>query len=53
MVLQKKSGIQIGDFVTEFKIENLDRPNKSIIYPFAILLLIGFGSLNYRRKPIS
>jgi len=46
----KKSGFETGDFISEFKIENLDRPNKRIIYPLAILLLIIFGYLNYRRK---
>jgi len=46
----KKSGFKTGDFISEFKIENLDRPNKRIIYPLAILLLIIFGYLNYRRK---
>jgi len=48
--LAKKDGIKIGDIITEFKIENLDRPNKGIVYPFALLILIGFGYLNYRRK---
>jgi len=47
----KKSGFKTGDYISEFKIENLDRPNKEIIYPLAILLLIIFGYLNYRRKP--
>ena len=42
----------MGDIITEFKIENLDRPNKAIVYPFALLFLGGFGFLNYRRKPI-
>ena len=46
----KKSGFETGDFISEFKIENLDRPNKGIVYPVAILLLIIFGYLNYRRK---
>ena len=41
----------MGDRISEFKIENLDRPNKAIIYPFALLFLIGFGYLNYRRQP--
>ena len=50
--LAKKSGMETGDVISEFKIENLDRPNKAIIYPFAILLLFAFGYLNYRRKPI-
>ena len=40
--LAKKDGIEMGDIITEFKIENLDRPNKAIVYPFALLLLIGF-----------
>ncbi|MDB4241253.1 TRAP transporter permease [Candidatus Pelagibacter sp.] len=46
----KKSGFETGDYISEFKIENADRPNKGIIYPMAILLLIIFGYLNYRRK---
>ncbi len=50
MAKLKKSGFETGDFISEFKIENLDRPNKRIIYPLAILLLIIFGYLNYRRK---
>ena len=31
----KKNGMEMGDIITEFKIENLDRPNKAIVYPFA------------------
>ncbi|MDA9974522.1 TRAP transporter permease [Candidatus Pelagibacter sp.] len=46
----KKSGFETGDYISEFKIENADRPNKGIIYPIAIILLIIFGYLNYRRK---
>jgi len=46
----KKSGFETGDYISEFKIENADRPNKGIIYPIAILLLIIFGYLNSRRK---
>ncbi|MDA9860727.1 TRAP transporter permease [Candidatus Pelagibacter sp.] len=46
----KKSGFETGDYISEFKIENADRPNKGIIYPIAILMLIIFGYLNYRRK---
>ena len=49
--LAKKDGIETGDIITEFKIENLDRPNKAIIYPFALLFLFVFGYLNYKRKP--
>ena len=48
--LAKKHGIEMGDIVTEFKIENLDRPNKGIVYPFALLVLSVFGYMNYRRK---
>ena len=46
----KKSGFETGDYISEFKIENVDRPNKGIIYPIAILLLIIFGYLNSRRQ---
>ena len=46
----EKSGFKSGDLISEFKIENLDRPNKGIVYPLAILLLIIFGYFNYRRK---
>ena len=49
--LAKKEGFVTGDLISEFKVENLDRPNKAIVYPFAILLLFIFGYLNYRRKP--
>ena len=46
----KKSGMQMGDIISNFKIENPDRPNKSIVYPFALISLLVFGYLNYRRK---
>jgi len=48
--LAKKDGMEMGDIITEFKIENLDRPNKAIVYPFALLLLFSFGYFNYRRE---
>jgi len=48
--LAKKSGFEPGDIISEFKIENLDRPSKAIVYPIAISLLFVFGYLNYRRK---
>ena len=41
---------EISETEYEFKIENLDRPSKAIVYPIAILLLFVFGYLNYRRK---
>ena len=47
--LAKKSGIEMGDIITEFKIENLNRPDKIIIYPIALLLIFVFGFLNMRR----
>ena len=36
--LAKKNGMELGDIITEFKIENLDRPSKAIVYPFALIL---------------
>tara|TARA_B100001989_G_scaffold168872_1_gene121717 strand:- start:542 stop:1951 length:1410 start_codon:yes stop_codon:yes gene_type:complete len=48
--LAKKSGFETGDIITEVKTENLMRPNKSIIYPFSVILLILFGFMNYKRK---
>ena len=48
--LAKKSGFETGDLISEFKIENLDRPNKIIVYPLATILLFIFGYLNKRRK---
>ena len=46
----KKSGIETGDVISNFKVENLERPNKAIVYPFSLLLLFGFGYFNYKRK---
>jgi len=46
----KKSGIQKGDIISNLKIENPDRPNKIIVYPFAFILLLVFGFLNYKKK---
>jgi TRAP transporter 4TM/12TM fusion protein len=48
--LAKKSGVKPGDIISDFKVENLERPNKAVIYPFSFLLLFGFGYLNYKRK---
>ena len=48
--LAKKSGFETGDILTEVKIENKDRPSKNIIYPFALVFLLIFGYLNYRKK---
>ncbi len=46
----KKSGFEMGDYISEFKIENSDRPSKNIVYPIAILLLVVFGYFNFKRK---
>ena len=46
----KKSGFEMGDYISEFKIENSDRPSKNIVYPMAILLLVVFGYFNLKRK---
>ena len=47
--IAKKSGIEMGDYITELKIENANRPNKIIVYPIALFLLLVFGYLNKRR----
>ena len=48
--LAKKNGIETGDVISNLKIENLNRPNKAIIYPFSLSILFIFGYLNYRRE---
>ena len=45
----KKSGFEMGDYISEFKIENRDRPDKDWIYLFALILLGLFGFSNYKR----
>ena len=49
----KKSGIQMGDIISNFKIENPDRPNKAIVYPFALIFLLFFGYTNFKSGKIS
>lgn len=46
-------GLVVGDTIDEFKTVNPDRPNKAIIYPFALLLLLIFGYSNFRRSKIA
>ena len=46
----KKYGIRKGDIISSFKIENPDRPNKAVVYPIALIILIIFGYFNYRSK---
>ena len=38
--LAKKEGFEMGDIISEFKTENLDRPNKFIVYPFFLHFII-------------
>ncbi len=48
--IAKKSGLDMGDIINEFKIENQNRPKKEIIYPIALIVLSIFGYLNVRRR---
>ena len=48
--IAKKSGLDTGDIINEFKIENQNRPKKETIYPIALILLSIFGYLNIRRR---
>lgn len=46
----EQAGIDFGDFVTEFDIEQLDRPPKEIVYPFGLVLLGFVLLLQLRRR---
>ncbi len=46
----KKNGLEMGDYISEFKIENSARPSKNIVYPIALILLVICGYFNIRRK---
>ena len=46
----KKSGFEMGDYISELKIENSNRPSKLYVYQIAGIFLLIFGYLNYRRK---
>ena len=46
----KKNGFEMGDYISEFKIENSDRPSKNIVYPITLILLVICGYFNIRRK---
>ena len=46
----KKNGFEMGDYISEFKIENSDRPSKNIVYPIALILLVICGYFNIRKK---
>ncbi len=48
----KKSGVQMGDIISNFKIENTNRPSKTIVYPFAMILLVVFGYINFRSGKV-
>ena len=43
----------MGDIISNFKIENPDRPNKAIVYPFALLFLLIFGYMNFKSGKLS
>ena len=43
----------MGDIISNFKIENPERPNKAIVYLIALIFLFIFGYLNYRSKPVA
>jgi len=49
----KKNGFEMGDYISGLKVENVERPSKTIIYPLAILLLLIFGFLNSRRTSLA
>ena len=36
----------MSDIISNFKIENPERPNKAIVYPFALIFLLIFGYMN-------
>ena len=38
----------MGDIISNFKIENPERPNKAIVYPFAFIFLLIFGYMNFK-----
>ena len=44
----KKSGIQMGDIISNFKIENPERPNKAIVYPFALISFLYLVYINFK-----
>ena len=46
----KKNGFEMGDYISEFKIENSDRLSKNIVYPIALILLVICGYFNIKRK---
>jgi TRAP transporter 4TM/12TM fusion protein len=46
----KKKGLETGDIINEIRIENIDRPNKDWVYPFALIFLGFAGYYNYRKK---
>jgi TRAP transporter 4TM/12TM fusion protein len=46
----KKKGLETGDIINEIRIENVDRPNKDWVYPFALIFLGCAGYYNYRKK---
>jgi TRAP transporter 4TM/12TM fusion protein len=48
--LAKKHGVESGDVITELKVENLNRPNQALVYPFALIFLLIIGYFNHKSK---
>ena len=46
----KTIGLSIGDSIDELKTTNPNRPDKDIVYPFGLILLLIFGYLNFKRS---
>ena len=44
---KRKPIVMVMIRLTEFKVENLNRPNKAIVYPFAFLVLFVFLEKKY------
>ena len=38
----------MGDIISNLKIESPERPNKAIVYPFALIFLLIFGYMNFK-----
>jgi TRAP transporter 4TM/12TM fusion protein len=53
MGLAEKRGLEFGDYITDVDVEQVGRPPKEVIYPFALLLLgaiIGLQWVRWRRE---
>ena len=48
--LAKKSGVETGDVISEFKTEILDRPNKAIDLSFCFIIVIWIWLFKLYRR---